>query len=539
MRRKIKRIGKYLYALIYIFINSCAQQIPPTGGEKDEIPPKVIGTKPINKTSNFKDKRITLEFDEYIQIKENKNIIISPKPRTKTQIISDGKRLIFEFKEDDLDSNTTYNVSLINAIADIHEGKTLSEYQFVFSTGEDIDTNEITGEIINSISRQPEKDYTVVLSKYPLNKDSSFYKKNTAYITKSNENGNFSLKNLPNDSFELFAFNDKNNNNSFDKAEEIAFVNNALSSNQSNKTKLISFQQDEYAQDQLIDTIKLNTFIHQFVVFNHTNLKISKPNSIEHFIKIYKSNNHFDTITVYNIFNSDTVGSSQYILTNQEGKSDTLKIAGKKTKDKKLEKIELIIKPLIKPEDSIYIISNLPIKHIDISRFRLKLDTTIIDSIKLLKKDDFTMVVTNSLNPEKTYQLEIKDSSTQSIYNQYNTEKSQLIIPKKKEDFGGIQIENNATNDSTILIQIVDSKEINRIIYSNYLNNKTYKIEHLPPGTYKIRFIQDSNRNSQWDNGNINMLTQPEEIVYLKDEITIKAYWDIEIVLKKIDIIFN
>lgn len=530
---------KYLCVLACFIITSCAQQIPPTGGDKDEIPPKVIGTKPINQTSNFKEKKITIEFDEFIQIKENKNIIISPKPNTKTQIISDGKKLIFEFKEKDLDTNTTYTISLINAIADIHEGKLLNEYQYVFSTGNFIDTAQINGEVINSLSNQTENDYTVVLSKYKNNKDSNYYKKNISYITKTNEAGKFSFKNIPIDSFEVFAFNDKNNNNTLDKNEENGFASNVVISNIEKAIKIVSFKQDDHEMDKLLDTIKINPFIHQFVVFNYTNFKINKPSRESFYLRPIKSASNYDTITVFNLATKDTIGASSYLIKTNNNKLDSIRIIGKKSRDKRFDRIEIQITPITKPDDSIYIQTNLPIKLINKERLTLKQDTIYIDTINLIRKDDFTMIVTNRLEPNKTYNLEIRDSSIQSIYNQYNTNKKQIIIPAKKEDFGGIQIKNIEMNDSNILIQIVDSKDFSKVIYNNYLDKKQYNIENLTPGTYKIRFVKDSNKNGYWDNGDILKQKQPELICYLKDEINIKAYWDIEIVIKKDDIIFN
>ena len=54
-----------LFIIIYHFLTSCANPISPTGGPKDTIPPTLVGTIPINKSLNFKDKSISLVFDEY------------------------------------------------------------------------------------------------------------------------------------------------------------------------------------------------------------------------------------------------------------------------------------------------------------------------------------------------------------------------------------------------------------------------------------------------------------------------------------------
>jgi hypothetical protein len=40
--------------------------------------------------------------------------------------------------------------------------------------------------------------------------------------------------------------------------------------------------------------------------------------------------------------------------------------------------------------------------------------------------------------------------------------------------------------------------------------------------------INDENNNGIWDNGDFNTNTQPEKIKYLTEQLTLKAYWDLE-----------
>ena len=50
--------------------SSCAQIGAPTGGPRDSIPPKLLNANPPNGTTNFKGNRITLTYDEYVQIQK-------------------------------------------------------------------------------------------------------------------------------------------------------------------------------------------------------------------------------------------------------------------------------------------------------------------------------------------------------------------------------------------------------------------------------------------------------------------------------------
>ena len=48
----------------------CANTMGPQGGPKDSIPPKVVNMTPAIGSRNFNDKKIFIEFDEYVQIKD-------------------------------------------------------------------------------------------------------------------------------------------------------------------------------------------------------------------------------------------------------------------------------------------------------------------------------------------------------------------------------------------------------------------------------------------------------------------------------------
>ena len=52
----------------------CARQAAPQGGPRDSLPPKVVTMTPAFGTTHFKDKRILIEFDEYVQL-EDQSII--------------------------------------------------------------------------------------------------------------------------------------------------------------------------------------------------------------------------------------------------------------------------------------------------------------------------------------------------------------------------------------------------------------------------------------------------------------------------------
>ena len=128
----------------------CAQVVTPTGGSKDSEPPVIKLSKPENFSTNFKNKNVSITFDEYIQLKDlNKSLIISPPMEEKPMIRVKGKTLNINF-DSFLKDSTTYNLYFGNALQDFNEGNPYLNFQYVFSTGSYIDSLSIKGKILNA-----------------------------------------------------------------------------------------------------------------------------------------------------------------------------------------------------------------------------------------------------------------------------------------------------------------------------------------------------------------------------------------------------
>jgi hypothetical protein len=56
--------------------------IPPTGGDRDSLPPLLLKVSPPDSSNNFNTKTITFTFDEYIDQPQEifKNLLVSPTP---------------------------------------------------------------------------------------------------------------------------------------------------------------------------------------------------------------------------------------------------------------------------------------------------------------------------------------------------------------------------------------------------------------------------------------------------------------------------
>lgn len=230
--KKDKLILIFVVALIFgplLFFHSCANTTEaPTGGPKDTIPPVVVAMNPLNGYTHAPQHgfNIELTFNEYVTIKTATNIFLSPPqdkmPKSKIR----GKKLLISFEED-LKPNTTYTLTMTDAIADANEGNIFPGFTYVFSTGEQIDSMVITGTVLDSKQLKPVKGATVMV--YRDLSDSAVVKQKPFAAVKTDDWGFFAIPYLQDTLYRLYAIKDASGNSKYDKEEDqIAFENEVV-----------------------------------------------------------------------------------------------------------------------------------------------------------------------------------------------------------------------------------------------------------------------------------------------------------------------
>ncbi|MBQ4285704.1 MAG: Ig-like domain-containing protein [Bacteroidales bacterium] len=211
------------------FSPSCANTTQaPTGGKKDTIPPVIVGLDPLPGTTNVPTHKtkIKITFDEYIQVKDPKSIFLSPPPEKTPKYKMSGKTLIVYF-ENDLDSNRTYTLDLTNALADNNEGNMYPGYTLTFSTGDSIDSMVVTGTVRDCNTLQPIKGATVML--YKDLADSAIFLHRPDAAVKTDEWGFFSMRNVADTLYRLYAIMDEGGNNVYDPDnDKVAFIDSVF-----------------------------------------------------------------------------------------------------------------------------------------------------------------------------------------------------------------------------------------------------------------------------------------------------------------------
>ena len=229
IKRLLPLIVSAAIFLPMIFIHSCANTTQsPTGGVKDTIPPLIIGINPLPGAINVpvKGAKIIFRFDEYVTIKNQKNIFLSPPQAKAPQARIKDKYLIISFEEP-LDSNTTYTLNFTDALADNNEGNMFPGYTYMFSTGPTIDSLLLTGVVQDCNTLQPVKGATVLL--YKDLSDSAVFLKRPSAAVKTDDWGYFCLPYLADTLYRLYAIKDEANNNVYDPdADLIGFVDSLI-----------------------------------------------------------------------------------------------------------------------------------------------------------------------------------------------------------------------------------------------------------------------------------------------------------------------
>ena len=216
-----------LFIITALYI-SCAQQGSPSGGPRDEDPPMILESVPSNYSTGFDAKKVQITFDEYIVLDNvNQELIVSPPMEEKPEVRLKGKSLVIEFEEE-LKDSTTYTFNFGSAIKDLHEGNLLLNFEYVFSTGDVLDSLSVRGTLKYAEDLMvPDEPISIML--YDDLRDSVPLTEIPLYVGRSDDSGVFSVNNLKADTFKIFALKDGNYNLLYDlPTEEIAFLDSNL-----------------------------------------------------------------------------------------------------------------------------------------------------------------------------------------------------------------------------------------------------------------------------------------------------------------------
>ena len=210
-----------LATIVAAIVTACASMGRPEGGPRDVDPPVFVRSNPYPGQVNVGNNKVTIDFNENIQIKDiMSKVVISPPQQVSPIINANGHRLTVELR-DTMKPNTTYTLDFTDAISDLNEGNEIDGFAFAFSTGETIDSLQISGMVLQAENLEPAQG--VLVGVYSNLSDTAITTLPFERLTRTNQLGQFTLRNLKDTTYRIFALNDMNRDYHWDRSEDVAF----------------------------------------------------------------------------------------------------------------------------------------------------------------------------------------------------------------------------------------------------------------------------------------------------------------------------
>jgi hypothetical protein len=524
-----------LYIMLALALFGCASIQKPQGGPRDLTPPKLLKATPENMTRNFTAKKIELDFDEFFKLSNQyQEISLSPAMEKQPEYNANRKKLVIEFK-DTLQKNTTYVINFGKAIQDVNESNVLENFTYVFSTGPHIDSLSMSGTVINSITQEKEKDATVML--FPLKQDSLLFgKKKPTIFTTTDSSGNFSLNNLHEDEYRIYALKEASPNKIFDNDKElIAFSNKPIKlTKDTSNIRLSLFQQVpekfRLAEKKFTPNGVLSLVFNKRL--NNPSIKVLYPPNFDA-QKIYEISNTKDTALVY-MRNMDFDSLRVAILDNNKPIDTIYQNKGRKETFTRLLTFKFGINRdnRLKPNTDLRVIANLPIATFDTGLVTLTEDSVNVTNFSLLK--DTSTVGERSLllkyrwHAGSKYQLILNDAAMIDIYGDKNKRQGVNFEADKQGNYSQLTVKVTVPDETKqYVVELLDDQK--NTVQSNVVTTSTSIVyKNFLTSKYRVRVVYDTNKNGRWDSGNVRQRKQPENIWNSEKEITLRANWEAE-----------
>lgn len=231
-------------------LSACASIGRPEGGPRDETPPVYLRSNPAPGTTGFTGTKIEVIFDENIKLEDIMNkVVVSPAQKQPPTISANGRKLSVEMR-DTLMLSTTYTLDFSDAIRDLNEGNILDGFALDFATGDTIDTLRISGMVFEAQTLEPAQGMLVGV--YSNLEDSAIHTLPMERITKTNQLGQFTIRNLKEGSYRIFALNDVNRDYHWDRSEDVAFYDVTISPTATPTTVTDTLMRENGQRDSLV-----------------------------------------------------------------------------------------------------------------------------------------------------------------------------------------------------------------------------------------------------------------------------------------------
>src|SRR5690606_17720186 len=435
---------------------------------------------------------------------------------------------------DSLEENTTYTINFGKGLVDYNEGNPVVNYNYVFATGNELDSLSISGRVTNgftkSFDEKTDKDVKVLL--IPTRQDSIFGKRKANIFVNVDTAGNFKFNNLREDTYRIYALKEQNNDRIFNGNDEwIGFLNDSIVLNDDISGIHLEITK-AYPKTHRTLERKVEQAGYVLLTFNRPlvepSVNILHPREIND-SKIERYSFYNDTAKIF--IENVTLDSVKLELSEMGQVIDTVLIRTNKN-----AKYERDIKPVLNISNKvdrvrhIRLSSATPLASVDKSKILLYEDSVSRRNFQLQQDsiDRELYHIRYNWRPQRNYERVIQEQAMRGPFDDYNKELKTQFTMDETDNYGNINFTINGLDSARqYIVEMIDEqkeKVFDRRVISANQNVINYK--NFPGGKYSLRVIYDDNKNGKWDPAYVYARKQAEDIWYLNKTFTIRPNWD-------------
>ena len=524
-----------LFSLSVLLLTaSCAKQGYPSGGPKDNKPPKALEAKPANETRHFDRQQFYIEFDEYVVLKDaDNNVLVSPPLKHKAEYSTKGKGVQVKIK-DTLQENTTYLFQFKGAIVDYTEGNVLQSYEYVFSTGGSMDTMMVAGRVEKARDGKPWKE-TLTVAAYRATDsltDTMALAVQPDYVTRSDDSGAFAFHYIPAGSYRLVAFADGDRNLRVGDNESMAFDSRlfaAADSIDSTAMPVLRVSTPDRRQQRVLKADF--TALGRITII--TLLPMQSPR-LDGEKAEWRLNTRRDTMSVWCL--NERCDSTVLVLSDSATElRDTLKLRFRRPRrplntgaaQPRLQQITPLCDGGKAYYDDLRIAFSVPVTAADsvIAEVMLMKDSSVRHYPVVLDSGGMKARIDASLVSGERYMMRIRDSLFTDIYGHpYDS----LRIELTPKDYGILTLHISNATGYDLVVEVLDKRDT--VVQQQPFAGAggTLQFTHLPAAEYRLRAVVDRNGDRQWTPGDYRMQRQPEECIMFDKTLQLREKWEME-----------
>lgn len=584
----LKKLIYFSGVVISIAAGGCANMGTPSGGPRDEDPPRLVSAVPPPGSTGVTRNRIVLNFNELVNVKDAfTKVVVSPPSKSVPRVSASGRRVTVEF--DSLVPNTTYTIDFADAIEDNNEGNKLTGFAYSFATGEVLDTLRISGRVLSARNLEPMQGMLVGV--HAGQADSAFLTQRLLRVARTDDRGRFTIRGLAPGAYRVFALGDKDNDYRYSSPEEdVAFYDVLVEPS----ARQIVAQDSVYnpltgALDSVVSRGRTQ-FLPNDIVLRSFNSELRQQymsgyerlDSTRVFLKFNTRSARLPRVRILGFPQYETPGvleaaatldSLIWWLPQELMRTDSLKLEvsydrsdqnlevtavtdtldfitkrmpvrkNKKSSAKarlsvadSVRAVTTAFEPLTKGAQDVWLPLGLetpaPLARFDTTAVRL---SVLVDSTYVSVPSGLRVANPDSLQPRRfeimypwtygtAYRLEIDSLAAEDIYGKMSRPLSFDFKTKTPDDYCSLAFTLRGLGDMPSFVELLDNSDA--VVRTAAVNGGEAYFPFLTPGRYFARVILDADADGLYTTGSYAADRQPELAYYYPKAINIKKKWD-------------